>query len=213
MSGREERVSKYACETRYKATLQALYWFFLSAFTWCRTWSIKHQMVPKESLRWGLVEVSMESGETKYLLLSLGEEEPHPHGSAADLPWRLSWPKGTAQERLVAQGGHPSVPLSPLRGQGSRQLAAEPTPNSSVTKGEKHFLSGGITLSCAFDFSPTGQECCLVECGDGAQGGYQRRWLFPGVGWGERFLMFGSSGVKSGRNWTCLCCGEVSAAA
>lgn len=165
MSGREERVSKYACEIRYEATLQALYWFFYLLLS--TPWSIKHQMVPKDSLRWGLVEVRMESGETKYLLLSLGKKEPHPRGSTADLPRRLSWRK----ELLVAQGGHPSVLLPSPRGQGSRQPAAEPTPNSSLTKGEKHFPSGGITLSCAFGFSPTGRERCLVKCGGQSSGG------------------------------------------
>lgn len=129
-------------------------------------------MVLKESLRrQGLVEVNMEFGETKYLMLSLDEKEPRwptwlrQRGSTTDLPWRLSWlkeqPRGCRWPRVDLLLLSPS----PLQGQDSRQTAAEPTPNSAVAKGEKHFLSGGITLSCVFACSPMGQECCLEKCG------------------------------------------------
>lgn len=65
----------------------------------------------------------------------------------------------------MTQGGHPSALLSPLQGQHSRQPAAGFASNSSLMKGDKHFLSGGITLPWVFGTSPMEQECCLVKCG------------------------------------------------
>lgn len=140
-------------------------------------------MVLKESLRRrGLVEVHMEFGQTKYLMLSLDKKEPRwpawprQRGRATVLPWCLSWLKQAAQGPPVTQGGPPSALTVPMARAGSRQPAAEPTPNSAATKDEKHFLSGGIALSCVFT-SPAWQNV-----GDKAQTGYKRRHLVSGIG-------------------------------
>lgn len=78
-------------------------------------------MVLGESLRrQGLVEVSMEFGETKYLMLSLDKKEPrwprwpHQRGSTTDLASLLA--QGMAQGLPVAQGGPPSALAIPTAG-------------------------------------------------------------------------------------------------